>query len=160
MLPPHETQQLLQAGAAGALADATAFLRLRLRADGPADGEDRDFSLPERQWSALLEWAGSCGKILPLDFSAPEREGGREHDVTLDETSGRWIKYTKPSASGYTVSWQENGTPFLHNAPPLDYVQRLIWQNDIFGDDIHLVGLWQAQHHHPARPSSRARYAG
>ena len=147
MLPPHETQRLLQAGAAGALADATAFLRRCLRADGPADGEDRDFSLPERQWAALLEWAGSCGKILPLDFPAPEREGGREHDGTIDETSGHWIKYTKPSASGYTVSWQEDGKPFLHNAPPLDYLQRLLWQNEIFGDDIRLVGLWQAQPH-------------
>ena len=147
MLPTYDSQQLLQAGSAGALADAAAFLRRRVCADGPADGADGDFSLPERQWAALVEWAGSCGKILPLDFPAPEREGGREHDVTLDDSSGRWIKYTKPSASGYTVGWQENGTPFLHNAPPLDYLQRLLWQNEIFGDDMHLIGLWQAQPH-------------
>jgi hypothetical protein len=147
MLPPHDTQQLLQAGSAGALADAAAFLHRCVCADGPAAGADGDFSLPERQWTALVEWAGACGKILPLAFPAPEREGGREHDVTIDESSGRWLKYTKPAACGYTVSWQENGTPFLHNAPPLDYLQRLLWQNEIFGDDIHLIGLWPAQPH-------------
>ncbi len=147
MLPPHETRQLLQAGSAGALADAAAYLRRRVCPDGFADGEDGEFGQTERQWAALLDWAGSNGKILPLGFPGPEREGGREHDVTLDEPSGRWVKLTKPSASGYTVSWLENGTPFLHNASPLEYLQRLLWQNEIFGDENHLVGLWEAQPH-------------
>lgn len=102
---PHDTQQLLQAGSAGALADAAAYVCRCLCADGTADGEDDDFSGPERQWNAFLEWADACGKILPLDFMAPEREGGCEYDVTLDEVSGRWIKYAKRSACGYTVSW-------------------------------------------------------
>jgi hypothetical protein len=144
---PHETQRILQAGTAGALADAAAYVRRSVRADGSVDGEDGDFSGPERQWAALIEWAGSCGKILPLDFPAPEREGGREHDVTLDAPTGRWIKYTKRSSSGYTVSWGDNGEPFMHNASPLDYLQRLIWQNEVFGDDLHLIGLWQELPH-------------
>ena len=147
MVPPDVTQQLLQAGSAGSLADAAAFLRGRVCSDGAAHGETGDFDLSERQWAVLLEWAGSCGKILPLGFPAPDREGGREHDVSLDEASGRWIKYTKPSACGFTVSWSEKGRPYLHNAHPLDYLQRLLWQNEILGDDIHLVGLWQEQPH-------------
>jgi hypothetical protein len=147
MLPRHETHQLLQAGSAGALADAAAFLCRGVCADGSADGEDIDFTLPERQWAALIEWAGTVGKILPLDFPGPEREGGREHDVSLDEATGRWVKFTKPAASGYTVSWDESGAPYLRNALPLDYLQRLLWQNDVLGDDIHLVGLWQARPH-------------
>ena len=141
----HDTQQLLQTGSAGALADAEAFVRRSVCADGSVDGADGDFTGPERQWAALIEWAGSCGKNLPLDFPPPEREGGREHDVTLDESSGRWIKYTKRSSSGYTVSWNEHGEPYMHNALPLDYLQRLLWQNEVFGDDIHLIGLWQEQ---------------
>lgn len=144
---PHDTQQLLQAGSAGALADAEAFIRRRVCADGSTDGPDGDFSRPEQQWAALIEWAGTSGKILPLDFPPPEREGGREHDVTLDEESGRWIKYSKRSSSGYTVSWNASGEPFMHNALPAEYLQRLLWQNEIFGDDIHLVGLWQEQPH-------------
>lgn len=143
----HDSQHLLHPGPSGTLADAAAYLRHGLCADGAADGTDDDFSGPERQWAALTEWAGSAGKILPLAFPPPEREGGREHDVTLDEASGRWIKYTKPSSSGYTVSWSEHGEPYMHNATPLEYLQRLLWQNEVFGDAIHLVGLWQQQPH-------------
>lgn len=143
----HDASTVLQAGSAGALADAAAHLRRSLCADGAVDGQDGDFSSPVCQWQILVEWAASCGKILPLNFPPPERLGGREHDVTLDEGSGRWVKYTKPSACGYTVSWDERGTPFMHNALPLEYLQRLLWQNDILGDDIHLVGLWQQQPH-------------
>jgi hypothetical protein len=65
----------------------------------------------------------------------------------LHEASGRWIKYTKRASSGFTVSWSEAGRPYLHNALPLDYLQRLLWQNDLLGDDIQLVGLWQEQAH-------------
>lgn len=148
MVPTHVTQQLLQAGSAGALADAAAHLRRRVCADGSADGEDTGLSGPESEWAAPLEWARSVGKILPPDFPAPEREGGREHDVTFDESSGRWIKYTKPAASGYTVSWREDGTPYLHNAHPVEYLQRLLRQNEVFGDDLQLIGLWQAQPNH------------
>jgi hypothetical protein len=144
---PHDTQRLLQAGAAGALANAAAFVRSRVCPDGSVDGEDGDFSGPERQWAALIEWAASVGAILPLDFPAPEREGGREHDVTLNEATGRWIKYTKRSSCGYTVSWDGQGVPFMHNALPLDYLQRLLWHNEVLGDDIQLIGLWQEHPH-------------
>jgi len=146
---PHDTQGILQAGSAGALADAAAYLQGSLSTDGSVDGKDdgNDFDLIERQWATLIHWAGSCGKILPVDFPPPERRGGREHDVTLNEAAARWIKFTKPASSGYTVSWHPDGTPFMHNAMPLDYLQRLIWQNEAFGDDVHLVGLWQAQPH-------------
>ncbi|MEY4482711.1 MAG: Serine/Threonine/Tyrosine Kinase found in polyvalent protein, partial [Verrucomicrobiota bacterium] len=51
-------------------------------------------------------------------------------------------------SSGYTVSWGSDGAPYLHNALPHDYLQRLIWQNEVFGDDIHLVGTWQEFPHH------------
>ncbi len=144
---PHDPQNLFHTGPAGALADAAAFLRRSVCADGASDGPDGDFSGPERQWAALIEWAGAAGKILPLDFIGPEREGGREHDVTMDVTTGRWIKYTKPSSSGYTVSWNDQSEPYMHNATPLEYLQRLLWQNEVFGDDIQLIGLWQEQPH-------------
>lgn len=104
LFPGRDPQHLFQAGSAGALADAAPFVRSRVCADGAADGEEGDFTLLERQWEALIEWAGPCGKVLPLDFTRPEREGGREHDVTLHEPTGRWMKFTKPSCSGYTVS--------------------------------------------------------
>lgn len=160
MLSPDDTRCLLEAGSARALADAATFIRRSVSADGPPDGKDGDFTAPERQGVALLDWARSVEKILPLDFPAPEREGGREHDVRLHEPSGRWIKYTKPAASGYTVSWREDGTPFLHNALPLDYLQRLIWQNEIFGDDIQLIGLWRPSPHQPCIVTSQSGLQG
>lgn len=144
---PHVTHRLLQAGSRGTLADAEAYLRQRLCADGAAHGEDGDFSRPEREWAALIEWAHTGGWILPVDFPGPDREGGREHDVTLHEATGRWVKYTKRSASGYTVNWGEDATPFMLNASPSEYLQRLLWQNEVFGDDIHLVGLWEERPH-------------
>jgi hypothetical protein len=73
---PHDTQQLLQAGSAGALADAEAFIRRSVCADGSTDGQDGYFSGPEQQWAAFIDWAGTSGKILPLDspvaFSSPD----------------------------------------------------------------------------------------
>lgn len=147
MFPDHDTQQLLQAGSAGTLADAAAFLRRGICSDGASDGNENAFDLPERQWATFLNWAQTTGKILPLNFPGPERAGGREHDVTVDESTGRWIKYTKPASCGYTVSWNEEGSPYLHNALPLDYLNRLLWQNELLGDDIHLVGLHSAAPH-------------
>lgn len=148
MFPDHDTRRLLQAGSAGALADAAAYLRRGVCPDGASDGETvEDFDLPERQWAAFLDWARDRDRIVPLTFPGPEREGGREHDVTLDESTGRWIKYTKPACSGYTVGWDETGAPYMRSALPLDYLQRLLWQNEILGDDVHLVGLRPAAPH-------------
>jgi hypothetical protein len=144
---PHDSQPLLQTGSAGALADAATFVSRCICADGSVDGENDDFSSSERQWAALVEWASTNAKVLPLEFPPPERQGGREHDVALHEQSGRWIKYTKPSSSGYTVSWSAVGEPLMHNASPQEYLQRLLWQNEVLGDDIHLIGLWQEQPH-------------
>ena len=37
--------------------------------------------------------------LLPVSFAPPAREGGREHDVRLEESTGRWINFTKPGAN-------------------------------------------------------------
>ena len=131
-----------QGGAAGgALAAATEALR-RLRPDGP--NEELSFYQPEREWTALREYAQAQGLILPADFPGPLREGGREHDVRFDEATGRWWKYTKRTAAGYTVDWtgRLEDAPQLLPALPLDYLERLMAQNAVFADDIRLEGLW------------------
>jgi len=66
--------------------------------------------------------------------------------VRYDAESGLWWKYTKANLAGYTVSWHA-GVPFMHNALPLDYLERMIRQNTIFGDDVRLVGLWNPAGH-------------
>jgi hypothetical protein len=123
-----------------ALRDAEMHLRGSLRSSEP-DG-DEEWDRNEKEWAALLHWAEERQLILPPDMQGPERKGGREHDVRFDPVSGRWWKYTKPGMSGYTVSWASD-EPFLHNASPLDYLLRLSYQNEIFGDDIRLEGLWE-----------------
>jgi len=35
----------------------------------------------------------------------------------------------------------------MHNALPLDYLERMLRQNAIFGDDVRLVGLWNPVGH-------------
>lgn len=71
----------------------------------------------------------------------PESES-REHDVIFDPATGRWWKYTKPNAAGYGIEWGADGTPYMISAFPIEYLQRLRLQNDLFGDDIQLEGLW------------------
>ena len=124
-----------------ALRDAEMHLRGSL-CSSQSDG-DEEWDRNEKEWTSLLLWAEKKQVILPAEQSGPERKGGREHDVRFDPLSGRRWKYTKPSMAGYTVSWGSDG-PFLHNASPLDYLRRLTFQNEIFGDDIRLEGLWEA----------------
>ena len=76
---------------------------------------------------------------LPAAF-APEREGGREHDLLLDAAGGRWLKFTKPFAAGFTVAW--TGERFERRpGTPLQYLQRWRLANRLFGGGACLVGL-------------------
>ncbi len=85
--------------------------------------------------------------MLPADAANDARPGGREHDVRFDEPTGRWWKFTKLNSAGYTVSWREDGTPYMHNASPLQYLERMLLQNQRFGDDVELLGLCNPQNH-------------
>ncbi|MFN0075981.1 MAG: hypothetical protein ACKVY0_05865 [Prosthecobacter sp.] len=128
------------------LREAAAHLRRGLRADGQDAGglgADDDFDRPEREWQTLREWAQDGGLILSPDFPPPSRIGGREHDVRFDEGELLWWKYTKAHLAGYTVEFDSQAQPYLLNALPLQYLERLLLQNEVFGDDIRLQGLWQ-----------------
>ena len=140
----NESRTTSQDLAQGALGDAASHLRRCLCPDGRADGAGEDFDLPEKHWAEFRAWSQKRGLILEGNFPPPERDGGREHDVRFDEAVGCWWKYTKPNMAGYTVSWSE-GAPFLHNALVLDYFERVELQNDLFGDDVRLAGLWNPQ---------------
>jgi hypothetical protein len=58
------------------------------------------------------------------------------------------LKFTKPSAAGYVVSF-EFGHPSLEPALPLEYLERLQLQNEIFLDQVTFVGIGG----HPYRPT-------
>lgn len=63
--------------------------------------------------------------------------------MRYDPLLNRWFKYTIPGHSGFTVDWDGSSPPVLRMATLLEYFERLLLQNNLFKDDIHLVGLWQ-----------------
>lgn len=77
------------------------------------------------------------------DSRGPQLAGGREHDVIFLPAEACWVKFTKPGLAGFTVDWEESGRPFLRNALPMEYLDRLQWQNEFFQDSITLTGLWR-----------------
>ena len=103
---------------------------------------------------AIRDWAQARGLILdPARWLAPARKGGAEHLVWRDEEAGRVIKLTLPGECGWTVdaeeifdeAWDEwVPRPLTRIATPLEYLDRLLLANDIFGDDIALVGVLDA----------------
>lgn len=60
---------------------------------------------------------------------------GAEHRVYKREADKTALKATHPNKFGYSTS--DEGCW----ASPVEYLKRLAWQNQIFGDDIRLVGV-------------------
>ncbi|MES2707230.1 MAG: hypothetical protein V4726_11580 [Verrucomicrobiota bacterium] len=63
--------------------------------------------------------------------------------MTFRSAERRWWKYTKPHSAGLAVTWEGNDPPFVHNASPLEYLDRLRAANLLLADDIRLEGLWR-----------------
>jgi hypothetical protein len=97
----------------------------------------------EREWERLRAWAKEGGLILPEDHAGAEKDGGGEHDVRFDPAARVWWKYTKPHSAGFAVSWEGTAAPFIHNASPLEYLERLLAQNALLGDAIRFEGVWR-----------------
>lgn len=96
---------------------------------------------------------------------APAKPGGEEHLVWHDEAHDRYIKLTKPNCFGLTVAaeWfldderdEADLKPAMCGATPLEYLERLLLQNEVFGDEIELLGIVdkrQALHVVTAQPT-------
>jgi hypothetical protein len=108
-----------------------------LRPDGP-DGEIDEWSIYDENLRRLVRWAEQAGCFF--ENLQPLREGGREHDLTFIEGADLWLKFTKPAAAGYVVSF-EFGSPALQSALPLEYLERLALQNDLFADTVSFIGI-------------------
>ena len=84
-----------------------------------------------------------------------------------DEKQKRYVKLTKPNCFGLTVEaeWfldeerdEAELKPALRGAMPLEYLDRLLLQNEVFGDEIELLGIIdkrQAMHVVTAQPVIR-----
>ncbi|MES2983356.1 MAG: hypothetical protein V4727_13675 [Verrucomicrobiota bacterium] len=119
------------------LIEACNDLAKRLRPSGP-DGEIDEWSVYDESLRRLVSWAEEAGCFF--EGLQPLKEGGREHDLTFVELGVYWLKFTKPAASGYVVDF-DFGAPRLQPALPLDYLERLILQNELFADSVTFVGV-------------------
>jgi len=68
-------------------------------------------------------------------------KGGEEHRVRFDEQSDRYWKATYPGRSGYTMIAAHDGLVEMVHATPLEYLERLLLQNRLFGDDNQLEAI-------------------
>jgi hypothetical protein len=119
------------------LIEAFHDLAERLRSGGP-DGEIDEWSVYDESLRRLVRWSQEAGCFF--ENLQPLKEGGREHDLTYVEKGAFWLKFTKPAAAGYVVSF-ESGIPALEPALPLEYLARLILQNELFADSVTFVGV-------------------
>jgi hypothetical protein len=66
-------------------------------------GDIDEWSVYDESFRRLVAWAGETGRFF--EGLQPLKEGGREHDLSHDPLTGTWLKFTKPSAAGYVVSF-------------------------------------------------------
>lgn len=110
-----------------------------LCADGSRHGGIPEGEQSGHEWRALFQWAQGSGHVLPPSLT-PERQGGREHDLTFLPEERRWRKFTKPDGCGLTVEFA-GVEPLLLPGSPLRYLKRLRLQNQFWQDDTILAGV-------------------
>ena len=124
----------------------------RICGTSAAEPGERRRPLRERyaiERSALLEWARGAGCLLDGgDYLSRVQDGGAEHAVFLDEERDLVFKITRQF--GLTVGTNFHigkrtqkylALPFVRQATPVEYLERVILFNDIFGDDLRFVGV-------------------
>lgn len=133
----NEPEFLPQPNSDRTLLDACNDLTGCLRPGGP-DGEIDEWAIYDESFRRLVSWAEDAGCFF--EGLQPLKEGGREHDLTFIEESRTWLKFTKPAAAGYVASF-DLGAPALEPALPLEYLERLLLQNEVFADHVSFVGV-------------------
>ena len=141
---PHEIANLPdgpEGDAEGSLESAARVLRASPRPAGTAQARDREI-LRGRQERDLLAWAREGrGLIDPAAYLPRIEDRGEEHRVWLDTASQRYFKATHPGRFGFSVVALPDGSLELTGATPLEYFERLLLQNSLFGDRIRLEGI-------------------
>ena len=116
-----------------------------------AGGSAGEFALQAGQ---ILRWAKRKARLIDRRLEARLAAlGGVEHEVFLDDASGRWIKLTMPGRGGKELHVREERmgvrpTLITEDALISDYLHRLRLANERLGDDFWLHGVMP----HPAGP--------
>ncbi|GAA5495756.1 hypothetical protein Rhal01_01935 [Rubritalea halochordaticola] len=109
-----------------------------LRESHEASGEGEDFS-SELQIQEFIKWIGNCGEpeIIGYWESLTEISNNTaEHLVRYDVNAHRAIKKTLAGNYGFIL----NGNDEHEGSSLLEYLDRLALQNELFGDDIRVIG--------------------
>jgi hypothetical protein len=105
----------------------------------------------DREAESLAAWADAKGALW-TEERPPKTDAltGGEHLVEIDELTGTVFKTTHPGKFGFSVDiemirpkgWRAAPriTAGLVDATPVEYLLRLQWQNELFGDAIRVVG--------------------
>ena len=97
-----------------------------------------------RQERDLLAWARENSRLIsPADYLPLAVRGGEEHRLWPAADRARYWKATYPGFAGFTVIVVPGSESDLDltAALPLEYLERLLLQNRLFGDDVRLQGL-------------------
>lgn len=90
----------------------------------------------KEQVGQLEDWLGTRGLRVPKAAIEGRFVGsGAEHETYFDRSGGVAIKVTHDGRFGHCL--REEGAI----STPFDYLRRLAWHNELFGDDILLHGL-------------------
>jgi len=143
-LMPDETSGLSDRSGSDAespLESAARHLRTSPRPAGTSPAREREI-LRGRQTRDLLAWARENGRLIPpAQYAGLVEGGGEEHRVWLNERQQVYFKATHSGQFGFSVMADPAGVPELVRATPLEYLDRLLLQNAVFGDRVDLVGI-------------------
>lgn len=120
-----------------------------------ADGEDSPERRRPLRGRYLLErdtlpgWARSSGCILAgADYLNRVTGGGAEHAVFFDPELQAYVKITRgfglTAGTDFRIGKRTQkylAVPFVRQATPLEYLERLVLFNELFGDDIRVAGV-------------------
>jgi hypothetical protein len=134
----QENPSLPQPGKDRSLVDAIDHIRRVLSADGTLDGDEDFLDDLREQFRSIAREAARAGYLYEELIQL--KIGGVEHDLVYDHASGTILKFTKPGKAAYVVDF-DLGTPRMVPGMPLGYLERLLLQNEIFGESLSFVGL-------------------
>ncbi len=134
--PHHDPEQTDGGGNGGAAPESTATdLREILRASG--GGPPFGFGTQQK---AVGQWARGRGVWLPWEQAAAgATEGGVEHLVRPEPSTGCITKITRPPVFGRVPGLNRLGLPSLLDAAPLEYLERWRLSNELFGDSVRII---------------------
>lgn len=119
---------------------------------GLADCEENRDSIAKTQRQAIV----TAGLLPALSWPSGFDAKGTEHGVRF---RGLWVEKHQHS-DGWSPLLDSRGMLGIRPALPLEYLRRLDLQNDLFGDEIRVLGLTRAGRFTTTQPTLRGDEPG